>query len=203
MNVLDWILIGIGAFWVLRGLVRGAISQIFGIAGIFAGFFVASHNFEQVSALINKNFPSFTGSGPVAFILLFILTWFCISVVGFWIVRIIRSAGLGFLDRLWGGMIGCGKALLFAIATISVLTLFSVGGNPTLLTQSALVPYIKEASSFMFKIAPAKVRDEFSIRQQSLEKFLGEKNPLLLQSLSSESKAPKGKSERKRDRSLE
>jgi membrane protein required for colicin V production len=199
MNVLDWVLVGVGAFWVLRGLVRGAISQVFGIAGIFAGFFVACHNFDQVSALINKNFPSFTGSGPVAFILLFILTWFCISVVGFWIVRIIRSAGLGFLDRLWGGMIGFGKALLFAIATISILTLFSVGGNPTLLTHSALVPYIKEASSFMFKIAPVKVQGEFSKKQQNLEQFLAEKTAFLLETLAGGSGAPKGKSERKRD----
>ncbi len=199
MNVLDWVLIAIGAFWVLRGLLRGAISQIFGIAGIIVGFFVASHNYEQVSTLILRNFPSFAGSGPVSFILLFILTWFCIAVAGFWFVRVIRSAGLGFLDRLWGGMIGFGKALLFAIAAISILTLFSAGSNPTLLTRSALVPYIKEASNFLFKIAPDKVQVEYLKKQKDLERFLAEKTAFPLESIIGSSTPQKGKSERRKD----
>ncbi|MCE5335774.1 MAG: CvpA family protein [Desulfobacteraceae bacterium] len=177
MNILDWILVGVGAFWVLRGLMRGAISQVFGIAGILVGFFVACHYYEQVGVLLTRNFPGLTGTGPISFILLFILTWFCIAVAGFSFARIIRGAGLGFLDRLWGGMIGFGKALLFAIATVSVLTLFAVGGTP-LLTRSALVPYIKEASNFLFKIAPDKVQSEFYKKQKDLEHFLAEKTAM-------------------------
>ncbi len=184
MNILDWVLICIGAFWVLRGLMRGAISQIFGIAGILTGFFVACHYYEQVGALIAQSLPGLTGTGPISFILLFLLTWFCIAALGFSFARLIRSAGLGFLDRLWGGMIGFGKALLFAIATVSVLTLFAAGGTP-LLTRSALVPYIKEASNFLFKIAPDKVQGEFYKKQKDLEQFLAEKTAMLFQSLAS------------------
>ena len=127
MNILDWVLICVGAFWVLRGLMRGAISQIFGVAGILAGFLVASSPISARERFYNHAFSFYfrTAAGPLCFILLFLLTWFSIAVAGFWIVRVLRSAGLGFLDRLWGAMIGFGKALLFAIVAISILTLFS------------------------------------------------------------------------------
>ncbi len=169
MNTLDWILVGIAGFSVLRGLMRGAVSQIFGIIGILAGFYAASHYYEQVGAKFHAYFPSLSGTGTVAFIVLFILTWFCVAVLGFWIVRVLRSAGLGFLDRLWGAMIGMGKALLLAIAAIAVLTLFWPGTG--LLTGSILVPHVQEASRFLFKLAPQKVQEEFARRERDLQRF--------------------------------
>ena len=174
MNMLDWVLVCIGAFWVLRGLMRGAISQIFGIAGIFIGFLVASYQYLQVSAFLTGQFPSIsvTAALPLSFILLFLCTWFTIAVVGSWIVRIVRSAGLGFIDRLWGAMIGFCKALLFAIVAISVLTLFSTGWNAPLLAQSKLAPRITEASQYLFKIAPSKVQEELSKKQNEVKKLV-------------------------------
>lgn len=204
MNMLDWVLIGIAAFWVLRGLMRGAISQVFGIAGILCGFLVASHYYEQFGKMITQNFPSFAGPGPIAFILLFLLTWFSIAVLGYCFVRLVRGVGLGFLDRLWGGMIGFGKALLFAIAIVSIMTLFAAADAP-LLTRSALVPYIKEASSSLFKIAPDKVQGEFSKKQKELERFLSGKANLLPKPLAGGDGVPKDKekSERKKERPVE
>lgn len=177
MNMLDWILAGLAAFSVVRGLMRGAVSQIFGIAGILAGFYVASHKYEQVGAEIHNYFQTLSGTGPIAFILLFILTWFCIAAVGFWIGRLMRSAGLGFLDRIWGGMIGFGKALLIAIAAVSILTLFGAKDTP-LLTGSALVPYINEATGFLLKMAPDRVQTEFSKKRQNLKNYLLDKTAL-------------------------
>jgi membrane protein required for colicin V production len=201
MNILDWVLICVGAFWVLRGLMRGAISQIIGVAGILIGFLVASHQYQQVSPFITKQFPSIssTAAGPLSFILLFVLTWFSIAVVGFWIVRAVRSAGLGFLDRLWGAMIGFGKALLFAIVAISVLTLFSEGGKQSLVAQSKLAPRIREASQFLFKMAPAKVQEELSKKQQDLKKLMSERTSSLLDSFFGHSSDSKEKGGRNKD----
>ncbi|MFZ2445211.1 MAG: CvpA family protein [Syntrophobacteraceae bacterium] len=198
MNVLDWILAAAAGFSVLRGLMRGAVSQIFGIAGILAGFFVAAHNYEQVGAEIHRNFPSFAGTGTIAFILLFLLTWFCIAVVGYWIGRFMRSAGLGFLDRLWGGMIGFGKAVILAIAAVAVLTMFAAQDSP-LLTHSVLVPYVKEASRFLFKIAPDRVQEEFSRKQKDLERFLKGSTTLSADPASGPQRADKAKSEKRRE----
>lgn len=198
MNVLDWILVGVAAFSILRGLMRGAISQIFGIAGILGGFVVASHNFQSVGAEIARNFPSISGAGTVAigFIILFVITWFCIAVAGYWIVRIVRGVGLGFLDRLWGAMIGFCKALILSIAVVSILTMFAPHNSP-ILTESVLVPYVKEASSFLFKLAPGKVQDEFSKKQKDVERFLSGKLSLQPDDDAEPSKGKRGSSDGK------
>jgi len=181
MNILDWILICAGAFWVLRGLMRGAISQIIGVAGIFTGFLVASHHYLSVGSFLTKQFPSIsvTATGPISFILLFLLTWFSIAVAGSWIVRVLRSAGLGFFDRLWGAMIGFGKALLFAIVTISFLTLFSFHGNSPFIAQSMLAPRVMEVSEFLFKLAPLKVQEDLARKQKEAHDLVEGKSTMI------------------------
>ncbi|MGC8493543.1 MAG: CvpA family protein [Syntrophobacteraceae bacterium] len=182
MNVLDWILIGIGAFWVLRGFLRGAVSQVFGIAGILAGFLVASYQYYTVSFFLAKKLPSLAPfARPLSFMLLFVLTWFCIAVVGFWVVKILRGVGLGFLDRLWGAMIGFGKALLFAIVVVSILTLFSFGADSSLVSKSRLAPSVMRASQLLFELVPANVQSELAGRRQYLKKVVSERTSGLLE----------------------
>jgi membrane protein required for colicin V production len=180
---------------------RGAVSQIFGVAGILIGFLVAAHQYQLVSVYISGQFPSISGTvaRPLSFILLFLLTWFSIGVAGFWVVRVIRSAGLGFLDRLWGAMIGFGKAFLFAIVTISILTLFSSGGNSPLVAQSKLAPKVREASQFLFKLAPPKVQEELSKKQQEMKNLVSERTSGLLDSFFGNSTDSKEKGGRNKD----
>ncbi|HIJ68895.1 MAG TPA: CvpA family protein [Deltaproteobacteria bacterium] len=201
MNILDWVLICAGGFWMLRGLMRGAISQIMGVAGILTGFIVASYHYQPVGFFITSKFPSISGTaaGPLSFILLFLLTWFSIAVAGSWVVRVVRSAGLGFLDRLWGAMIGFGKALLFAIVTISFLTLFSFGGKSSLVAESTLAPRVREASQFLFKLAPVKVQEEFSRKQKEVQKLLTERTSALLNSFFGNGNDSKEKGERNKN----
>ncbi|MDR3570126.1 MAG: CvpA family protein [Syntrophobacteraceae bacterium] len=184
MNVLDWILICTAGFWVLRGFMRGAVSQLFGVAGILAGFLVASYQYIPVSFLLIKQFSSLvTVARPVSFVLLFVLTWFCVAVAGFWVAKILRTVGLGFVDRLWGAMIGFTKALLFAIIAFSILTLFSFGGDSTLIAGSKLAPSIKGASRVLFELAPANVQGELSSKQKDLKEMVSQRTSGLVGSL--------------------
>jgi membrane protein required for colicin V production len=183
MNILDWVLICVGGFWVLRGLMRGAVSQIFGIVGILAGFLLSVHHYREVSVFLSGKFPALsTGARPLSFTVLFLLTWFCIAVAGAWIVRVIHGAGLGFVDRLWGAMIGFAKAVLFAIVAISVLTLFSSGGNSSLIAESKLAPAIMETSKFLYKLAPPKVQEELGAKQEEAKKLVSDRASHLLDS---------------------
>jgi uncharacterized membrane protein required for colicin V production len=93
-------------------------------------------------------------------------------------------------------MIGFGKALILAIAAISILTMFAAENSP-LLTRSTLVPYVKEASRFLFKLAPDRVQDEFLKKQKDLERFLAGKTTLLPEPAVEPSKENKGKSGKK------
>lgn len=163
---------------------RGAVSQIFGIAGILIGFLAASHKYIEAGALIHGRFPSVSTAAaqPLGFILLFLLTWFIIALVGLWVVRFLHMAGLGFLDRLWGAMIGFGKAFLFAVVAISVLTLFSGKGGSTVIAQSRLAPVVMDVSQFLFKLAPPKVQEELARKQEEMKKALTQRTEKLMDS---------------------
>jgi len=170
MNVLDYILIGCAIYCTVRGMFRGAISQIFGIAGIIGGFLIAAHFHESVAVELGKSFPKFTGMQAVSFVLLFFLTWFCVAVVGGWISRFFQRTGLGFLDRLWGGIIGIWKAVILAICIISILTFFLSPRNP-FLNRSIMAPYVQRAAGYLMGITPPRLQALFDEKQRELKRY--------------------------------
>lgn len=160
MNGLDWFLIAVGFFCLVRGIFRGAISQLFGIAGVIAGFLLAAHSYESLARQLATVFPGLPGAAAVSFILLFLLAWFCVGVTGYWIGKLLRRTGLGFLDRLLGGMVGIAKAILLAIMTVALLTLL-LSPKSSFLTHSALTPYVQQAAQFLLKATPRNLQKLF------------------------------------------
>ncbi len=163
MNGLDWVLAMVGVICVGRGLWRGAVSQVFGIAGVLCGFIVAANYYVPLSAQLGAAFPSLSGQHFVSFAILFFLTWFNIGVIGYLMAKILRRTGLGLVDRTLGAVIGGGKALALAVAIVSALTFFLPSQNP-LLGQSILRPYVTEAAGFVMKATPEHVQGLFTRR---------------------------------------
>ncbi len=170
MNGLDWALAGIAGFCALRGFTRGAVSQVFGIAGLIAGFLVAAHTHQALAHALSGAFPSLSSAPAVSFALLFFLTWFCLGAAGHVLSGLLRKTGLGFLDRLWGGGVGLGKALVLAVVIISAMTFF-LSPQDDLLRRSRLTPYVQEAAIFAVNITPPSVQELFHEKKKQLELY--------------------------------
>jgi len=170
MNGLDWVLIGIGILGVLRGLWRGAVSQIFGILGVLGGFLVATHYHQSLAVQLARGFPKLTGAAVISFIALFFLTWLCVAMVGYMVAKVLRTGGLGFMDRVLGAGVGLGKAVLSAIILISILTLF-VSPRSAILSQSRLAPQVQEIAQFMVMAAPERLQREFEQKSKELKQY--------------------------------
>lgn len=168
MNGLDWFLVAVGFFCLIRGILRGAISQLFGIAGVIIGFLLAAHAYEPVARQLSLLFPGLPGAAAVSFILLFLLTWFCVGVTGYWTGRLLRRTGLGFLDRLLGGMVGLAKALVLAIMIIALLMLL-LSPKSSFLTDSCLTPYVQKAAQVLVKVAPRNLQKLFEEKQKTFK----------------------------------
>lgn len=173
MNGLDWVLTGIAIFCIGRGLWRGAISQVFGIMGIYGGFFLASHYYQDTAKQLSQAFPKLTVAPAISFALLFLLAWFCVGMIGFWIAKMIHRTGMDFLDRLLGGIIGMAKALLLAVVLIFVLTLFLPPQN-NLLSQSSLRPYVQDATRYLTMVCPPSVQKLLEEKRKQLEAYWNE-----------------------------
>jgi membrane protein required for colicin V production len=172
-NGLDWVLAGIFVLGIARGLWRGAISQVFGIAGVLGGFLLASHFYERVAVQVLRVFPHLAQPhwvGIISFVLIFLLTWFCLSCLGYWLGSFFRRAGMGCLDRLLGAGVGLGKALIMAIILISSLT-FLLPSDNGILRASRLAPYVQLATRYLIKATPAQVQELFEKKRQDLFQY--------------------------------
>lgn len=174
MNGLDWFLIVITLFCFLRGFIRGAVTQVFGIAGALSGFFVAAHFHQPLAGQLKQAFPQFGAAPVVAFLVLFFLGWFCVGVVGYWIAKAVRKTGLGFMDRLMGGAVGLVKAFVLAVILLMALTLFFSPRN-RLLTQSLLAPYVSDITCIIVRTTPAGVQRLFQQKKKQVENFWRER----------------------------
>ncbi len=197
MNGLDWVIIGIGAFCVLRGIFRGAISQAFGIAGVLAGFLVASRYHELLSKQLLQAFPNLGGSQLISLIVLFALTWFCVAVAGFWVARLAHRTGLGFLDRLLGGALGAGKALILAAIIITALTLF-LPPKSEILSKSLAAPHVKDGARILVGLVPESLQRSFQEKQKDLDRYIPDLKERALQSAPRVNPEPAQKSDEKK-----
>jgi membrane protein required for colicin V production len=175
MNTLDWVLLIVALFCALRGIWRGAIAQVFSIIGLVGGFVLASHFYLAVAEKLTQAFPDLGAAQAIGFAVLFLLTWFCLAVCGAWLAGLFRKTGLGFVDRIWGLLLGCLKAIVVAIIMVSGLT-FVLPPESPVLRQSRLVPHVVEAARVLVEITPKRVRDLFNQRREQLMEYWKERN---------------------------
>jgi membrane protein required for colicin V production len=170
MNGLDWILAGIFFFSVIRGFWRGAISQLFGLAGILAGFLLSAHYYESVAARLVQVFPTVPQPQMISFGIIFVLGWFCLSCIGYWISSAFQRSGIRWLDRLLGAGVGTGKAFIFAAILISFLTFF-LPTDSTILHHSRFAPHIQGVAQLLIKATPPRAEQLFEKKRQELKRY--------------------------------
>ncbi len=157
LNTLDWIIVVFAVLCLIRGVMRGAVSQVFGIAGLLAGFLLASNYYEAVALKLSQAFPQLPAAQAVSFGTLFFLCWLCIAIVGFWVSRLVQLSGLAFWDRAWGGILGSGKAFLFAVVLVSFLAVMLPARNP-FLKESVFAPYVLGSAQWLMELAPENLQ---------------------------------------------
>jgi membrane protein required for colicin V production len=148
---------------------------VFSIVGLVGGFVLASHFYLAVADKLSRAFPDLGAAQAISFAVLFLLTWFCLAVCGAWFAGLFRKTGLGFVDRIWGLLLGCCKAIVAAIITVSALT-FVLPPESPVLRQSKLVPHVYEAARILVEITPKTVRDRFNENREKLMEYWKERN---------------------------
>jgi len=170
MNALDWMLLCICLFCIGRGIWRGAVSQVFGIVGVFGGFLTATHFYEGVSLRLSQSFPELAATSIISFIMLFLLAWFCLAVVGFWLAKVLHRGGLAPVDRFFGAGLGLSKGVAFAVIMISILTFFLSPQNPLLIT-SYLAPHVQGIAKTVVKATPDSVQQLFDRKRLEFQRY--------------------------------
>lgn len=111
----------------LKGLLNGFSKEVFGLAGIVGGVYVASHVGGIIGHFLSENlfhFETSTAVNLVGFVFSLGIFWLMMILLGTGFKKLSSLSGLGPLDRGLGFIVGSSK--FFFILSIIIYALFSV-----------------------------------------------------------------------------
>ena len=154
----------------LKGLLNGFSKEIFGLAGIVGGVFVASHLGGIIGKFLSDtlfHFESVTAVNLVGFIFALGIFWLLMVALGTGFKKLTTLSGLGPLDRVLGFVVGSSK--FFFIISIIVYALFSVTAIRENFEE-------KMADSFFYEPMFATGNFILHIETDDVTSFMGDEN---------------------------
>lgn len=130
MTIFDYVVIAVVGLSTLLGVMRGAVKEVFSLAGWIIAFIVAKAFSVQLSPLLESMFSNGSLRLLVAFILLFVVTLIVVGIIGYVLATLLKKIGLGPLDRVLGSAVGLTRGLLI------MLILVVLGGMTALPQQN-------------------------------------------------------------------
>ena len=143
----------------IKGFMNGFIKEVFGLAGLVGGVYFGSRFADTAAKFINDEFLQMENTALLkllGFLAVLIVIWVSATIVGSIFSKLTSASGLGFLNRLFGFIIGGGKYfLIFALIVTALSNVTLVQDNlEKYVKDSVLYPYLKEAGSTMINLDP-------------------------------------------------
>lgn len=141
----------------IKGFMQGFIKEVFGLLGLVAGVYLASRLSEKAAAFIDTNFLHLENAALlklIGFMAILILVWTGATLLGAIFSKLTSESGLGFLNRLFGFIIGGGKYfLIFALIVTALSNVTLIKDNlEKYVEDSVLYPYLTEAGSYLINL---------------------------------------------------
>ncbi|HMJ49513.1 MAG TPA: CvpA family protein [Burkholderiales bacterium] len=123
MNWVDLIVIAVLSLFGLRGFFRGLFREVLSLAGLIAGFMLAVAYDQQVASYI----AAYWKVSPLvlkgaAFVTIFFLVYFSLSLVGWLLHRSEKLLFLQTLNRSGGVAVGVGKGVALTALVVFLLS---------------------------------------------------------------------------------
>jgi membrane protein required for colicin V production len=115
MSTLDIILVIFLFYFAYKGFTNGFIISIATLVGLVLGFYAASH-FSEFTANWLQHDMGLKSSNIklIAYIVTFVIVVVLIFLLGRFLTGIVKTVGLGIVNRLAGALLGIAKGMLIA-----------------------------------------------------------------------------------------
>jgi membrane protein required for colicin V production len=147
------IIVGSGAF----GLLRGLIVQVGGIVGAVAGLFLAHHYYTTARNFLALFFHADSHLSVAAFLLVLLVVWLLVVLIAQAIRTVVRFTPFGLLDRLGGAVLG----LALGVVLVQVLLLLAADSKDASLHASIhasrLAPVLNNTIPGLRSVIPRKL----------------------------------------------
>jgi membrane protein required for colicin V production len=142
MNVLDLVILGLIAFFVVKGFFRGFFREISSLVGIVLGFLIGNRYHHQMASVLKPYIPFEKSLPLISFLALFILVFILFNLYGAFLHRVFKTLFIGWLDRGLGIAFALIKGIFVSYLLIVLLIFFMPSTTP-LIANSRVAPLVK------------------------------------------------------------
>ncbi len=157
LTIFDWVLVVVLVFSTLAGLGRGLIRTVASLGGWVVGLLLACWYYRPIALHLREWITSFTVCEVIGFLLVFLGVKFVISLVAAIVRKAVKAVGLGFVDRLAGGVFGAMRGVVLGVGVMIVVTAFLP--ETRLEKDSLLTPYFLRGFHELSFVVPVHLRD--------------------------------------------
>ena len=159
MNIADWIVLLVLVVSVVQAASSGFFQEAFGLAGLVCGYLLAAWQYRNVAGHFEPYASSHWALEIGAFLAIFLGVMILAGILGKIVRWMMKEAGLSFVDRFFGGVLGLLRGCLLIAIVLVGMTAFT----PTSrwLQGSSLAPYFLVVGRAAIWVAPAELRSEF------------------------------------------
>jgi membrane protein required for colicin V production len=156
MNPLDWLLVILLAYSVVRAFLRGFFQEAFALGGLILGFLFACWFYRSLAADLKGLITSAQIAELAAFLLILAGTMIVASLLGRLLRHTASAIGLGFLDRLLGAGFGLVRGAFLGVALLLAATSFLA--SAPWIENSQLAPYFLRAAHAVSFVMPSDLK---------------------------------------------
>jgi membrane protein required for colicin V production len=169
MNLLDYILLAIAGYCLVRGVFRGLIKELTSIIGVMGGFYAAYSYYRQAAHHLSRWVTDPAYLNILSFFILFAAVFLVVSFIGVVLKYLMNITFLGWTDRVCGALFGATKGLLIAIVLVLVLTTF-LPSNAAAIRNSRVARHTIQFSAYLVKLTPTEMKQGFDAKMKELNK---------------------------------
>ena len=168
MNPFDIFFVIVIGLAVAMGLWKGLARQVFALAGLIAGYFLALNFFSRLAPVFSMFDPAM--AKIAAFMAIFVGILLLSSLLGFLLAKLVSVAGLGWLNRIGGAALGMVKGGLIVGIVALVLVVF-LPPSSQLLESSGTLPLVLKGVTLAETTLPEDLGQKFRNRMKNLEQL--------------------------------
>lgn len=142
MNILDYIILGLITFFVIKGIFKGFFREISSLAGIVFGILIGNHYYPQMVYLLKPYIPLEKALPLMSFFILFIAVVIVFNLSGILLHHLFKKLLIAWLDRSLGFCLALMKGIIISYLLILLLAIYVPSTNP-LLAESRAAPLVK------------------------------------------------------------
>lgn len=174
MNWLDVVLLLVLVGSVVTSFSTGLAREVVGLVSMIAALVLALWFYGTAGSFLQP----YVSSPGIANFCGFLVVFCGVLVLGALLGRVLRRmmkvAGLSFVDRLLGAGFGVLRGTLISIALVLALLAFTPGKSPpNAVVHSKVAPYVIDAARVFAAVAPRELKDGFRKSYEQVKTIWG------------------------------